>query len=33
VLGPAAQYEVSEVADRNTGVVLKLRKDVLKTLR
>jgi len=32
VLGPAAQYEVSEVADRNTGVVLKLRKDVLKTL-
>ena len=32
VLGPAAEYKVSEVADRNAGVVLKIRKDVLKAL-
>jgi acetamidase/formamidase len=32
VLGPAAQYKVSEVADRNAGVVLKISKDVLKML-
>jgi amidase len=32
VIGTAAEYKVSEVADRNSGVVLKLRKDVLETL-
>jgi acetamidase/formamidase len=33
VIGTAAEYKVSEVADRNSGIVLKLRKDVLETLR
>jgi amidase len=32
VLGTAAEYRVSEVADRNAGVVLKLRKSYLKPL-
>ena len=32
VLGTAAEYRVSEVADRNSGVVLKLNKDRLKPL-
>jgi len=32
VLGTAAEYKVSEVADRNVGVVLKLNKDRLKAL-
>jgi amidase len=33
VLGPAAEYKVSEVADRNAGIVLKISKEVLKTLQ
>jgi amidase len=33
VIGTAAEYKVSEVADRNSGVVLKLRKDLLAPLR
>jgi amidase len=33
VIGTAAEYKVSEVADRNSGIVLKLRKDLLKTLQ
>ncbi len=32
VLGTAAEYKVSEVADRNAGVVLKINKDRLQTL-
>ncbi len=32
VLGTAAEYRVSEVADRNAGIVLKLSKDRLRTL-
>ncbi len=32
VIGTAAEYKVSEVADRNSGIVLKLSKDRLKTL-
>jgi len=32
VIGTAAEYKVSEVADRNSGVVLKLSKERLKTL-
>jgi acetamidase/formamidase len=32
VLGTAAEYKVSEVADRNAGVVLKINKDKLKDL-
>lgn len=32
VLGSAAEYRISEVADRNAGVVLKLNKDRLKAL-
>jgi amidase len=32
VLGSAAEYKVSEVADRNSGIVLKLNKERLKTL-
>lgn len=32
VLGSAAEYRISEVADRNAGIVLKLSKDRLKTL-
>jgi acetamidase/formamidase len=30
VLGTSAEYKISEVADRNTGVVLKINKDRLK---
>src|SRR5262249_48684475 len=30
VLGTAAEYRVSEVADRNAGIVLKLAKDRLR---
>ena len=33
VLGTAAEYRVSEVADRNAGIVLKLSKDRLRTLK
>jgi len=32
VLGTAAEYKVSEVADRNAGIVLKINKDRLKPL-
>ena len=32
VLGTSAEYKVSEVADRNTGIVLKIRKESLQTL-
>jgi acetamidase/formamidase len=32
VLGTAAQYKISEAADRNAGVVLKLDKARLQTL-
>ena len=32
VLGTAAEYKVSEIADRNTGMVLKISKERLKTL-
>ena len=32
VLGTAAEYKVSEVADRNSGIVLKISKERLKTL-
>jgi amidase len=32
VLGTAAEYKVSEVADRNAGIVLKLNKDRLRSL-
>ncbi|MCU1223636.1 MAG: Acetamidase/Formamidase [Edaphobacter sp.] len=32
VLGTASEYRVSEVADRNSGIVLKLNKDRLKPL-
>ena len=32
VLGTAAEYRISEVADRNAGIVLKIGKDRLKTL-
>jgi acetamidase/formamidase len=32
VLGTAAEYRVSEVADRNAGIVLKLSKERLRTL-
>ncbi len=32
VLGTAAEYKVSEVADRNAGVVLKINKDRLQKL-
>ena len=32
VLGTAAEYKVSEVADRNAGIVLKINKDRLKSL-
>jgi len=30
VLGTASEYKVSEVADRNAGVVLKINKDRLQ---
>ena len=32
VLGTSAEYKISEVADRNAGVVLKLSKDLLQPL-
>ena len=32
VLGTSAEYKVSEVADRNAGIVLKINKDRLKSL-
>lgn len=32
VLGTSAEYRVSEVADRNSGIVLKLNKDILQSL-
>jgi acetamidase/formamidase len=32
VLGTSAEYKVSEVADRNAGVVLKINKERLQTL-
>lgn len=32
VLGTAAEYKVSEVADRNAGIVLKINKDCLQLL-
>ncbi len=32
VLGTAAEYKVSEAADRNAGIVLKINKDRLRTL-
>jgi amidase len=32
VLGSAAEYKVSEVADRNAGMILKINKDRLKPL-
>jgi acetamidase/formamidase len=32
VLGSAAEYKISEVADRNVGIVLKIHKDRLKAL-
>ncbi len=33
VLGTAAEYKVSEVADRNAGIVVKINKDRLKGLK
>jgi len=32
VLGTASEYKVSEVADRNAGMILKINKDRLKPL-
>jgi acetamidase/formamidase len=32
VLGTASEFHISEVADRNAGVVLKIRKELLKGL-
>jgi acetamidase/formamidase len=32
VLGTAAEYKISEVADRNAGIVLKINKERLKSL-
>ena len=32
VLGTAAEYKVSEAADRNAGMVLKINKERLKLL-
>jgi len=32
VLGTSAEYKVSEVADRNAGMVLRISKDRLRTL-
>jgi len=32
VFGTAAEYRVSEVADRNAGIVMKLSKERLRTL-
>ena len=33
VLGTAAEYKVSEVADRNAGIVLKINKERLQGLK
>jgi acetamidase/formamidase len=33
VIGPAAEYKVSEVADRNAGIVLKIPKVLLQKMR
>jgi amidase len=33
VIGPAAEYRVSEVADRNAGIVLKIPKELLQKMR
>ena len=33
LLGTSAEYKVSELADRNAGVVLKIRKDRLQPLK
>jgi acetamidase/formamidase len=33
VLGTSAEYKVSEVADRNAGIVLKINKERLKGLK
>jgi amidase len=33
VIGTAAEYKVSEVADRNAGIVLKIRKELLQSLK
>ena len=33
VLGTSAEYKVSEVADRNAGVVLKIKKELLLPLK
>jgi amidase len=33
VIGTAAEYKVSEVADRNSGIVLELRKELLEQLQ
>jgi hypothetical protein len=33
VLGTSTEYKVSEVADRNAGIVLKLKKDGLQPLK
>jgi amidase len=32
VIGSAAEYKVSEIADRNSAIVLKMRKDLLQNL-
>jgi hypothetical protein len=32
VLGTSSEYKVSEVADRNAGIVVKINKERLKTL-
>jgi acetamidase/formamidase len=32
VLGTSAEYKVSEVADRNAGIVLRINKERLKSL-
>ena len=33
VLGSMAEYTISEVPDRNAGVILRLRKDLLQRLK
>ncbi|HST77527.1 MAG TPA: hypothetical protein VLN58_03470 [Verrucomicrobiae bacterium] len=33
VIGTSAEYKVSEVADRNAGIVLKIAKEKLKGLK
>ena len=33
VIGTSAEYKVSEVADRNAGIVLKIAKERLKGLK